>query len=64
MVRSVPKSDFKLYHDIIYDPNTAVSLADLAVSEWNGLGLVSAHVVIDAFLELLGDQSSVFPATL
>lgn len=36
----------------------------LTVSEWNGLGLVSAHVVVDAFLELLGDQSSVLPTAL
>lgn len=36
----------------------------LALSGWNGLGLVSAHVVIDAPLELLSDQSAIFPAAL
>lgn len=36
----------------------------LAVSGWNGLGLVSTHVVIDAPLELLSNQSAVFPAAL
>lgn len=36
----------------------------LAVSGWNGLGLVSAHVVSDAFLKLFGNQSAIFPATL
>lgn len=36
----------------------------LAVPEWNSLGLVSAHVVTDAFLELFGNQSTILPTTL
>ena len=36
----------------------------LAVSERNVLGLVSAHVVVDAFLELPADESAVLPAAL
>lgn len=36
----------------------------LAVSRWNGLGLVSAHIIIYAFLKLLGYQSTIFPTTL
>ena len=41
-----------------------MAVSYLAVSEWNGLGLVSAHIVINAFLEFPGNQSSIFPATL
>lgn len=36
----------------------------LAIPGWNSLWLVSAHVIINAFLELFGNQSTIFPATL
>lgn len=36
----------------------------LAVSGGNGLGLVSAHVVVDTFLKLLPNQGAVLPAAL
>lgn len=46
------------------DRQRGLAVPYLTVSGWNGLGLVSAHVVINAPLKLLGNQTSVLPAAL
>lgn len=47
-----------------HNKKTKTAVGYLAVSGWNGLRLVSAHVVIDTLLELFGNQSTIFPAAL